>query len=678
MPSAVAQPQAQQPQTMIEPMKLPPSSGDPNPSPNNASAFKPPSNYNQIGLLEGATAALKTVARCKRGEMKNQLPLRDGTSPIFAEFSESPLLLSSDIYTETKNSWPTVWRLEGIAKVQPDIFVKDQKNGIGMKKSITDFRAHLKSISDDDEEDIWTAPDVPLMHHFSCMGTKKNRHCMGCSVFWKSTMSICEDLKPHGPTDMLKWEEEVNENFVGHLTVNNSYTPQKRETHALDTVNTLYYAEEASSSVLWGFISPHETLHLTAEDSIGVQLFDQRAFIDPAFLEDKVKVLYAIQKPGQTVLIPANWTYFNVRLGKGVAFSASWCLLRQKNIPDARRTVELNRAVGIYKPYNIGSIVFNSTEARLAELNSADSEKEKQANADFFFRILPVLQVLILEELLDERINLNSLSILAYQPIADQFRNGGIQLKGIAMHEVAHIRPQTSLITPLSSSAEYLTPKEGEEDHHSCALCKYVLFNSRRTCDVCANLDLCEVCHNLSSQMHPHKFKIYRKLPIDRLLDMVDAIQTFLKDCQPEALYKEPINLMQTINMNTDKPSRKRPHPDSSVMEGSKQNTHLLGAKEPLSNMPGQQPLPPGVDSYESEEVIDCVCANNKDLGFMISCEKCLAWLHGKCVGISKRNEPDEYYCPRCTLKLKNSAGTHRLTPRNVSPEERLKEYKLN
>jgi hypothetical protein len=35
----------------------------------------------------------------------------------------------------------------------------------------------------------------------------------------------------------------------------------------------------------------------------------------------------------------------------------------------------------------------------------------------------------------------------------------------------------------------------------------------------------------------------------------------------------------------------------------------------------------------------------------MISCEKCFAWLHGKCVGISKRNEPDEYYCPRCVKK---------------------------
>jgi len=54
------------------------------------------------------------------------------------------------------------------------------------------------------------------------------------------------------------------------------------------------------------------------------------------------------------------------------------------------------------------------------------------------------------------------------------------------------------------------------------------------------------------------------------------------------------------------------------------------------------------------DEVINCVCGVNKDLGYMISCERCLSWLHGKCVNISRRNEPSEYYCPNCVQILQN------------------------
>lgn len=59
----------------------------------------------------------------------------------------------------------------------------------------------------------------------------------------------------------------------------------------------------------------------------------------------------------------------------------------------------------------------------------------------------------------------------------------------------------------------------------------------------------------------------------------------------------------------------------------------------------------------------------------MVSCDKCLAWLHGKCVGISKRNEPEVYYCPRCAKK--SAAVNAKLNPKSFSPEEKLREYKL-
>ncbi|PRP87718.1 hypothetical protein PROFUN_02418 [Planoprotostelium fungivorum] len=626
----------------------------------NGGISKPqPASYTQVGILEGATAALKLIAREKRGELKTgMLSVKDGSSGSVFGDTEVPFLLSQEVYNiDNKLPWSIVWKPESLSKSQPDIYIKDQKNNINMKKSITEIRAHLnKTLAKDEELDIWTAPDIPLLHNYSCVCSTKNKNCLGCSPFYKSSQCITDEVRSGGSLDMLRYEDEKNEVFVGHLTMNNSFSPQKRETHAFDTINTMYYSDDPDAYMIWGFIPPYDVLHLTEDDSLGVQLFDQRTFVDPSFLEQKAKVIYGIQKPGQTVVIPANWIYFTVRVGKGMSLSGSWNILRPKNLPDARRSVEMNRSVGIYRPFNLGSIVLNSMTAKFQEMNygnNVDADREKQATADFLFRGLPILKVQVLEELLDERINLSTLAIIAYDAVAEQHRNGGIVYKGIAAHEVAQIRSQ-------GAPAPEGNMSEREDEPHSCALCKYVLFNTRRSCTTCKSLDFCEVCFPVASQMHPHRFQLFRRYTLDHLIDLIDSIKSFIKDYEPEEVYKDP------APPSSDKfTSRKRPHAEvAAVVEQVKQNTHILGEKkDPVSAMPGQQPLPPGRDSYDSEEVIDCVCANNKDLGFMISCEKCLAWLHGKCVGISKRNEPAEYFCPRCTKKMAANAVSQRLVP---------------
>ncbi|KAF8981470.1 hypothetical protein BGZ46_002725 [Entomortierella lignicola] len=51
-------------------------------------------------------------------------------------------------------------------------------------------------------------------------------------------------------------------------------------------------------------------------------------------------------------------------------------------------------------------------------------------------------------------------------------------------------------------------------------------------------------------------------------------------------------------------------------------------------------------------EVIDCICSNpTLDDGlFMIACDKCEVWFHGRCVGVRESDNVGTWYCQRCTL----------------------------
>jgi len=132
--------------------------------------------------------------------------------------------------------------------------------------------------------------------------------------------------------------------------------------------------------------------------------------------------------------------------------------------------------------------------------------------------------------------------------------------------------------------------------------------------------------------------KRHRKIAVQTLLDLVDSIRQALRE-----------------------------HEQDEIKEAAKVTSRKRDRKEFKEEQEAQE-------NYD-EEVIECICGNNKDLGFMISCEKCYAWLHGKCVGISKRNEPEVYYCPRCVKKP--VAINAKLSPKDITPEEKLREYGL-
>ena len=52
----------------------------------------------------------------------------------------------------------------------------------------------------------------------------------------------------------------------------------------------------------------------------------------------------------------------------------------------------------------------------------------------------------------------------------------------------------------------------------------------------------------------------------------------------------------------------------------------------------------------ESSVPIYCVCKGVDDGSFMISCDWCEEWFHGRCVGVTEEEgeEIDLYKCPKC------------------------------
>ena len=59
-------------------------------------------------------------------------------------------------------------------------------------------------------------------------------------------------------------------------------------------------------------------------------------------------------------------------------------------------------------------------------------------------------------------------------------------------------------------------------------------------------------------------------------------------------------------------------------------------------------------NSEDDPERLWCVCNQPHNNRFMIACDQCLDWYHGKCVGITKKMGKDmeavgnEWRCPKC------------------------------
>uniref|UniRef100_A0A915Q0G0 SET domain-containing protein n=1 Tax=Setaria digitata TaxID=48799 RepID=A0A915Q0G0_9BILA len=57
-------------------------------------------------------------------------------------------------------------------------------------------------------------------------------------------------------------------------------------------------------------------------------------------------------------------------------------------------------------------------------------------------------------------------------------------------------------------------------------------------------------------------------------------------------------------------------------------------------------------DDWEEEYTTRCYCGLNHNDDFMIQCDMCNVWQHGKCMDIDRRRVPDTYKCEECNPRL--------------------------
>ncbi len=200
--------------------------------------------------LQGVAAALKTIERYpiyaliadspryKNGVIKNEVPIKDA-SALIHDFPESPLLLTSEVYETPFSSWANIWKPEFLEKTYAEIYIRDQKNSKDVKRRISEFRYHVENLQATLEDEIWFAKDIPIMHTMTCMNSKKNKNCMGCSNYWKCVQTIQEEIRPWGNADLLHYEPGHSETFLGHIAMNGSFSPAQREMLSCDAAHTL-------------------------------------------------------------------------------------------------------------------------------------------------------------------------------------------------------------------------------------------------------------------------------------------------------------------------------------------------------------------------------------------------------------------------------------------------------
>lgn len=90
----------------------------------------------------------------------------------------------------------------------------------------------------------------------------------------------------------------------------------------------------------------------------------------------------------------------------------------------------------------------------------------------------------------------------------------------------------------------------------------------------------------------------------------------------------------------------------SSSSNGAYAASSTSSAQAPAASAYGYYAVAPGggvVD--DSGEVINCICSNpTLDDGlFMIACDRCEVWFHGRCVGVREGDAVKTWFCQRCT-----------------------------
>lgn len=120
-----------------------------------------------------------------------------------------------------------------------------------------------------------------------------------------------------------------------------------------------------------------------------------------------------------------------------------------------------------------------------------------------------------------------------------------------------------------------------------------------------------------------------------------------------------------TFTVKTPDPTLPPPSPFRSTASASSSRKASVEEKKPAKKKAVPPPRPRTPPPLEDEglqdedeagkaEEINCVCIDQPhvdDGGFMVACDNCEVWFHGRCVGVTAIAEDEKWFCPRCKAK---------------------------
>jgi len=497
---------------------------------------------------------------------------------------------------------------------------------------------------------------APAAHRASCRREGRADNCVGCSTLWTDAASGLHDvLRPCAPDDALQYDPlHASSLFTVSLAMAGSFVGLRRNVAATELVAYLSHVEDSEeSSVLWLLVPPSGMAKLRA--LVGPDLHDEHSNHLPAlaFIQAAgIPYLLLQQRVGQTLIVPPGWYWARTHAGTGVAMLVEWHLLRLTALCDARRQQEVSRMLGLPCRLNLTALAVAMAAAALDAVDAASdraSEEpgparvQKRAALDQLSAALPLLQLEAVESFTGETLTPSGFLTIGYDEAMEMIVRNAVPTAMTTQRKLAS--------TTASAPSVFRAAEDVDDEKTRCSACAVILYNLRQHCPTC-DLSMCLGCYG--SLGHEHTTIVRRRQPPEAITTLVAKVAELLglagirsngpqgsgaaaaaskSAASSQAARRKAASRNQSRNGGPpSKRARRADASDSAVDDdGSRE-------REDDDDAGGES----------SEDRIDCVCGSNVDKGYMIFCEQCRCWLHGRCVGVTKRNTPKTFYCPRC------------------------------
>ena len=133
----------------------------------------------------------------------------------------------------------------------------------------------------------------------------------------------------------------------------------------------------------------------------------------------------------------------------------------------------------------------------------------------------------------------------------------------------------------------------------------------------------------------------------DAAYNEADEQSDVIEEMQTDVMLDSPINVIDLMETSAADPGAPIPTP----AEGDNTSEQLYEDRYEStdSEIDDDLSLEASVASINPQELIRCVCGQEKDEGVMVQCEQCMTWQHTSCMGLSEKDLPDQHICSECS-----------------------------